>query len=729
MSRRANPVLAVGSLLLVPSVCPAGDLAFRRHVLAPEAQFCAACAFDVNRDGKVDIICGDSWYEAPTWKRHPVRTVEVINGRPDGFAHLPLDVNGDGWTDVVTVNFRSRSIKWIEHPGSKLGPWKTHVVDEPGPMETGRLVDVDGDGQLDILPNGANFAAWWSLDRKPGPKGGFTPVWTRHELPRELAGHGLGFGDVNGDGRGDIVGRFGWAEAPPDRRAGRWVWHPDFDLDPASIPVLVVDVNGDGLNDIVYTRGHHFGVYWLEQTRTKDNEIRWVKHVIDTSWAGAHAPLWADLDGDGTPELIVGKRYMAHEGRDPGEYDPLVGYRYQYDRGTRTWRRWLITYDDHVGFGLDPKAVDLNGDGRLDLLCADRDGLYWLENLGPPKPGAAPADDPARFPTYTDREKLLVVKDAAGKERPVETPFDWGRRRAHIVAAIERVTGPLPDPSHRVPLDVRVVEETPVESYVRKKITYAADPGGRVPAYILVPNRPRTNRPAVLCLHDATPAGKDEPAGLAGRKDLHLAHELAKRGYVCLVPDYPSAGEYRYDFKAAGKSYASGAMKAVWDNVRGIDLLESLPEVNVNRIGVIGHGTGGHGALLTAAFDQRLAAVVSSAGFTTFTKSKGGLADWAHERSLPRLREAFGGDPARVPFDFGEVLAAVAPRPVFVSAPLKDEVYDVEGVKAAVAAAAAVYKFRRADRSLRVVYPDAGHEFPDATRAEAFAWLDQLLRP
>src|SRR5437764_558072 len=196
--------LVFGSVLLLPAPGAAGDVHFRRHTIDPKAQFVAVAAFDVNHDGHIDIVCGDAWYEGPAFtKKHPVRDVEVINGRPDGFA---------------------------------------------------------------------------------------------------------------------------WAEAPEDRRTGRWVGHPDFDLDAASIPILVVDVNGDGLNDIVYSRAHHYGVYWLEQVRTKDKGIQWVKHVIDTSWAGGHTPVWADLDGDGTPELILGKRFMAHEGADPGEHDPLVIY-------------------------------------------------------------------------------------------------------------------------------------------------------------------------------------------------------------------------------------------------------------------------------------------------------------------------------------------------------------------------------------------------------------------
>jgi dienelactone hydrolase len=713
--------------------CLGGDLAFRRHVINADSEFMAAAVFDVNKDGKLDIVCGGWWYEAPTWKKHFLRKVEMQGGRPDGYAHQVLDVNGDGWPDLVTVNWRTASIKWIEHPGANLAKgleWKAHVIATPGSSETGRLVDLLGDGTPALLPCGANFAAWWELRKKPMPRGGFTPEWIRHELPRELAGHGIGTGDINGDGRMDIVGRNGWAEAPVDRRNGRWIWHADFDLEQASIPILVVDVDGDGLNDIVYTRAHDYGIYWLQQTRTKANQIKWIKHAIDTSVAGCHTPLWEDLDGDGIKELVVGRRYLAHEGRDPGEYDPQAAYRYQFDPKTRTWRRWLISYNDGICLGLDPKAVDLTGSGRLDLVCGGRNGLYWLENLGQGNVVAKGlTKDPLWFPAYSDRMKLLVVKDKAGQEEPVRTQFDWGQRRAQILAAAQSVLGVLPDSHQRVPLDMKVLEEKAAAGYVRKKITYGSDLGSRVTAYLLIPNNVRRGAPAMLCLHDDTPLGKDEPAGLAGRASMHYADELARRGYVCLVPDYPSYGENAYDFKMHAKTYASGSMKAVWDNIRGIDLLESLPEVSTKRIGIIGHGLGGQSALLTAAFDYRVAAVVSSCGFTTFPRYKGGnLADWADPRRMPRIRDVHGNDPAKIPFDFAELLATLAPRAVLVSAPLKDDVMEVTGVKSAIASASAVYEFRKAGGSLQVTYPDGGRDFSAAAREEAFAWLEKRLK-
>ena len=141
----------------------AEDLLFKRHILSTESDYSAAALIDVNHDGRLDIVCGGDWYEAPTWQKHFVADIPRIGGRPDGFSHLAFDVNRDGWLDVITVNWRSRSIKWMEHPGAALGPWTVHTVVEPGPMESGRLVDIDRDGKLDLLPNGGNFTAWWEF--------------------------------------------------------------------------------------------------------------------------------------------------------------------------------------------------------------------------------------------------------------------------------------------------------------------------------------------------------------------------------------------------------------------------------------------------------------------------------------------------------------------------------------------------------------------------------------
>ena len=759
--------------LLAARAASSGELAFVRHNLNPESTFSACAAVDVNRDGRLDVVCGGWWYEAPEWKRHFVRDVEFIRGRYDGYCELPLDVNCDGWTDLVSANYRSRKLAWIEHPGKDLGPWTEHVFARPGPMETGRLVDVNGDGKLDVLPNGVRFAAWWELVQEKSPSRAIEPRWIRHDLPTQVAGHGVGFGDINGDGRGDVVGPRGWLEAPPDRRNGTWVWHPDFELHrDSSIPILVLDVDLDGDNDLVWGRGHRFGIYWMEQlqadqgqparepgkaglpkkpgffgktafleldntrekrARATSMDVRWVRHAIDTSWSQPHSLLLADLDNDGQTELIAGKRYMGHDGRDPGEYDPMMICWYRYDRERTSWRRGVISSGGPAGFGLDPKVVDLDGDGDLDLICPGRSGLFWFENLliAHNRPTGTAANAPPHPHSYPDHSRLLFYKDSTGGEHAVSNPHDWANRRADILRGAEQAMGQLPGPDRRVALNVRLIEAVETEHYVRTKLSFAVEAGDRVPAYLLIPKGLEGKNPAMLCLHQTTRIGKGEPAGLGGRPTLDYAHELAMRGYVSIVPDYPSFGDYQYEFKDRGvhQRYASGSMKAIWNNIRAVDLLESLPEVDPDRIGCIGHSLGGHNAIFTAVFDQRIRAVVSSCGFTAFHDYYGGkLRGWTSDRYMPRIRDSYANDPNQVPFDFHELVAALAPRALFVNAPIRDSNFDIGGVRKVIQSATEVYGLLGAKDALVVHYPDSGHDFPDKVRQAAYDRLDQWLK-
>lgn len=306
----------------------ASDLTFRAHAIAPDSENCAAAAVDVNRDGKLDVVSGGWWYAAPDWPRRFVREVEVIRGRLDDYSNLAVDVNGDGRLDLISANYRSSKIYWIEQPADPLQPWITHLVAEPGKMETARLVDINADGRLDLLPNGIGWAAWWEFRPRPNTTGAESVEWIRHELPRQLARHGIGAGDLNGDGRVDIVGQQGWAQALPPGGDQEWEFHAEFRLHvDASIPILIFDVDGDGDTDIVWGRGHNAGLYWLEQT-DRPGWARWQRHAIDTSLAQLHSLLLADLDGNGKPEVIAGKRYLGHDGKDAGEWDPLLIARY-----------------------------------------------------------------------------------------------------------------------------------------------------------------------------------------------------------------------------------------------------------------------------------------------------------------------------------------------------------------------------------------------------------------
>jgi dienelactone hydrolase len=219
--------------------------------------------------------------------------------------------------------------------------------------------------------------------------------------------------------------------------------------------------------------------------------------------------------------------------------------------------------------------------------------------------------------------------------------------------------------------------------------------------------------------------GKAEPAGIGGSADLHYALELARRGYVTLAPDYPNFGEYRCDPYARG--YASGCMKAIWNNMRAVDLLQSLPEAEGGRLGCLGHSLGGHTALFTAAFEPRLRAVVSSCGFTAFAAYYGGnLAGWTGPTYMPRIKAIGAAD--RMPFDFHEVVAALAPRPFFASAPVRDHNFDNAGVRAVIRSAGQVYTLLGAADRLAASYPAGGHAFLPAEREAAYRFLDRWLR-
>jgi dienelactone hydrolase len=290
--------------------------------------------------------------------------------------------------------------------------------------------------------------------------------------------------------------------------------------------------------------------------------------------------------------------------------------------------------------------------------------------------------------------------------------------------------GSLPDPSRRVPLNVEVISEEAAEGYVRRRITFASEANDRVPAWLLIPDGRTSKGPAMLCLHQTTGIGKGEPAGLGGLENLHYAHELAQQGFVCIVPDYPSFGDYAYDFLKQGAHYDSGSMKAIWNNIRAIDLLESLAEVDPDRIGCVGHSLGGHNTLFTAAFDPRIKAAVTSCGFTAFHDYyEGNLAGWTSDRYMPRIRDLYGNDPNKMPFDFHEVLAAIAPRSIFINAPVSDNNFEVGGVKKVVAEATKAQQIYGAVAGdITVRYPECDHDFPDEVRAEAWKWLAERLK-
>jgi len=336
---------------------------------------------------------------------------------------------------------------------------------------------------------------------------------------------------------------------------------------------------------------------------------------------------------------------------------------------------------------------------------------------------------------------ITAAAQEADRSRVPEaaTAEAWRALVPDIRRRMELVMGALPGPEKRVPLDVEVVAEERTERYLRRKLRYTPEPGDRVPAWLLVPHGASRAAPAaaVLCLHQTNSVGKDEPAGLGGLPNLHYAHELAERGFVCIVPDYPSFGEYRYDFGSPAHSHASGSIKAVWNNLRAVDLVAGLPEVDPARIGVIGHSLGGHNALFTAAFDERIVAVVTSCGFTPFPDYYGGaVKGWTSDRYMPRIRDTYGLDAARIPFDFPELIAGLAPRALFSNSPVGDDNFAVGGVGRAFAEALPVHRLFDGQPGVAPVAerlvletPTCGHDFPPDVRRRAYEWLGLRLAP
>lgn len=352
---------------------PLDPVTFRIHTINHQSKFEAAGILDVNRDGKLDILSGGFWYEAPKWNKHRVREVKEQGEYYYDFANLPFDVDGDGWTDIINAAWHNKMLFWVENPGPEKKDWPVHEIDTPGNMETATLHDISGDGTLDILPAAIHAHAWYETRIVNGKA-----QWTKHALPAVTKGHGIGAGDVDGDGRCDIVACNGWLQQPA---AGDWVWHADFKLGSTSCPILVFDVDSDGDSDIIWGMGHDYGLYWLEQGKTGDGTRTWTKHTIDDTWSQPHFPLLTDLDNDGKEELVVGKRYRAHNGKDPGGKDDPCVYWYDYDVTQGQWNRYVIHEGGTIGFGINTEAKDLDQDGDLDIVAPGKSGLYLFENL------------------------------------------------------------------------------------------------------------------------------------------------------------------------------------------------------------------------------------------------------------------------------------------------------------------------------------------------------------
>ena len=392
------PLLLAVAFLDVQAPRPP-DIPFRVHTVDLGASETAAVA-DVNRDGRLDIVSGEHWFEAPRWRKHKFRSLGFSNNYIDAFSDLPVDVDGDGYVDIATVTWFAKKISWYRNPGKAAAPaggWTEAPVNAGFNVEFAILADMDNDGRAHeiVAQENGTGQAWYEVRGK---------AWVKHVVSDRSYGHGIGAGDVNGDKRNDILTPRGWLEAPADPRSGGWTYHPAWEsvntpvtpretaaANPAGPPrvaelgfIHVLDVNGDGRNDVLTAAGHDYGVFWFEQ----GPEGKWTRRTIDPAWSQGHASTLVDLNRDGRLDFVTGKRFMAHNGSDPGEKEPLGVYWYEYRPVDRPggpagveWIRHVVDYSSRMGGGMQIPAVDVDGDGDLDLVCAGKSGLFFVENL------------------------------------------------------------------------------------------------------------------------------------------------------------------------------------------------------------------------------------------------------------------------------------------------------------------------------------------------------------
>lgn len=328
-----------------------------------------------------------------------------------------------------------------------------------------------------------------------------------------------------------------------------------------------------------------------------------------------------------------------------------------------------------------------------------------------------------------DRDKLLFYRDATGKVQPIKGVNDWQNRRLSILDAMQSIMGPRPGNDKRVRLDVKVDEEVDCGKYVRRLISYQSEPGMRVPAYLLIPKdvlKSDKKAPAVLSLHPTNKDGFRVTVGLADTKNREYGVELAERGYVVIATPYPLLSDYNPDLKKLG--YQSGTMKAIWDNIRAMDVLDSLPFVVKGKYAAIGHSLGGHNSIYTAAFDERVKIAVTSCGLDSYRDYYGGkIKGWTSDRYMPKLWD-YADKLDQIPFDFGEIIGVIAPRHVYVVAPKGDTNFIWQSAAKCVKTASEAYKLYDAESNLRIDHPDAGHVFPPESREKAYKMMDEVLK-
>jgi len=362
----------------------ARQVVFRKHILSNIFVSEGVATGDVNRDGKMDILAGNYWFRAPGWKRNLIHTdtLNPVPGYSTSFLNYSMDVNNDGWIDLIRFDQPGGVCMWYENPQNKKQLWQAHLILKTAGNENPAFADVDRDGRMDIICNDiiAKEVIWL---KSPATKN--DTLWLRHIISNDPGlgtdkyTHGLGWGDINKDGKNDVIIKSGWWQSPENVNTSNWQFHKaDFGADCANMFMLDADKDGEG--DIISSSAHDYGIWWYEQQQNDNGNPEWIKHTISKIFSESHALALEDINGDGYPDLVTGKRYYAHNGGDPGGHEPAVLYWYEFmPEKIPRWIPHLI--DTNSGIGLSIVVQDINNDKKKDIIISNKKGVFFFEQL------------------------------------------------------------------------------------------------------------------------------------------------------------------------------------------------------------------------------------------------------------------------------------------------------------------------------------------------------------
>lgn len=356
----------------------ASDIKFKKTVLDTRVLSDGVAVGDINKDGKLDIIAGSVWFEAPLWKAHEIAPVLKIDPRsqyPNCFNTWLVDLNKDGWLDQIVIGLPGEKATWRENPRGKSGHWKEHPIWPGAGNESPLYVDLLKDGHKVLIAAHEDILQW----QVPSPLSPYDE-WVRYPVSdHKGAGshrysHGLGIADIDGDGRNEIITKDGYYVSPREPRRSPWTF-VKADLGPDCAHMLPLDVNGDGKIDILSTSAHNRGVWWHENL----GEGKFKRHEIDNTISVTHAANLVRMGKDKRWNLVTGKRKWGHPpGVDPGSEEPhwVVRYELEQTKDGPKWTRHMI--DDDSGIGVQFEVVDVNGDGLLDIVTSNKNGVFFF---------------------------------------------------------------------------------------------------------------------------------------------------------------------------------------------------------------------------------------------------------------------------------------------------------------------------------------------------------------